>query len=233
MLLAAASMGLGAAIRELALRPRTLRSLAGSSVARAAAAATAAPHDADAAFMDLALEEAAAARDAGEVPIGSVLVMAGEVVASARNRVEELQDASAHAEMLCMRAAAASHGGWRLNADAAGDPCPSTLYVTVEPCPMCYAALHGFRVERLVYGAPNDRLGAVHGAMRAPARSLLSLPTSLCLPASLPLSLSHSPAHTCWRFRSLSLTLSLPPSLPPSLPISLSPSLPPHPSRCE
>ncbi|EOD11121.1 hypothetical protein EMIHUDRAFT_104884 [Emiliania huxleyi CCMP1516] len=87
--------------------------------------------------------------------------MAGEVVASARNRVEELQDASAHAEMLCMRAAAASHGGWRLNADAAGDPCPSTLYVTVEPCPMCYAALHGFRVERLVYGAPNDRLGAV------------------------------------------------------------------------
>lgn len=118
----------------------------------------------DATFMRLAIAQAAEASAAGEVPIGAVLVMGGDVVASARNRVEELCDASAHAEMLCLRGGAAATGNWRLNA-APG----STLYVTLEPCPMCLAAVHAFRVERLVYAAPNTRLGAVESAMRFPA----------------------------------------------------------------
>jgi len=112
--------------------------------------------------MRYALAEAAAAGEAGEVPIGAVLTMDGELVASGRNQVERLGDASAHAEMLCLRAAAAATGNWRLNLR------PSTLYVTVEPCPMCLAAIFAFRVERLVYAAPNPRLGAVVGAMRSP-----------------------------------------------------------------
>ena len=119
--------------------------------------------DSDAEFMRAALAQAELAFNAGEVPIGAVLVRDGSVVAAERNRVEELQDASAHAEMLCMRAAAAEHSTWRLNV-----PQPSTLYVTLEPCPMCLAALHAFRVDRLVYAADNDRLGAVVSALKAP-----------------------------------------------------------------
>ena len=106
-----------------------------------------------------ALREAEKAFEADEVPIGAVLVRDGEIVSSAHNRVEGLRDASAHAEMLCMREAASSSATWRLDA--------STLYVTVEPCPMCLAALHAFRVEHLVYGAPNTRLGAIEGNMSA------------------------------------------------------------------
>jgi len=109
--------------------------------------------------MRLALREAASAYQSGEVPIGAVLVVEGRMIAAARNRVEELQDASAHAEMLCVRQAAAELGTWRLEG--------STLYCTVEPCPMCLAALHAFRVSRLVYGTVNRRLGAVESAMCA------------------------------------------------------------------
>jgi tRNA(adenine34) deaminase len=109
-------------------------------------------------FMRAALTEANLAFAQGEVPIGAVLVRDGAIVSRAHNQVEQLCDASAHAEMLCLRAAAASAPTWRLNA--------STLYCTIEPCPMCLAALHAFRVERLVYGASNPRLGAVEGAMR-------------------------------------------------------------------
>lgn len=116
----------------------------------------------DAAYMRLALAEAVAAGDAGEVPIGAVLRMGDAVIASGRNSVEQLRDASAHAEMLCLRAAASVAGDWRLNSR------PSTLYVTVEPCPMCLAAIYAFRVERLVYATENNRLGAVTGAMRIP-----------------------------------------------------------------
>ena len=115
-------------------------------------------------FMEAALREAELAFDEGEVPIGAVLVRDGAVVAAAHNRVEGLQDASAHAELLCARAAAAAVQpvpSWRLNA--------STLYCTVEPCPMCLAALHAFRIERLVYGTTNPRLGAVESAMRGDA----------------------------------------------------------------
>ena len=111
--------------------------------------------------MQLALREARHAYDRGEVPIGAVLIRNGQVISAGRNRVEELQDASAHAEMLTMRTGAAELRGWRLS--------NATLYCTVEPCPMCAAALQAFRVERLVYGAPNPRLGAFESAIR-PAR---------------------------------------------------------------
>ena len=106
-------------------------------------------------FMRIALREAEKAYAAGEVPIGAVLVRGGEALVAERNRVEELSDASAHAEMNCMRAAA-KHEGWRL--------AESTLYCTVEPCPMCLAAVYAFRVPRLVYGTTNPRLGAVESA---------------------------------------------------------------------
>ena len=108
-------------------------------------------------FMMEALRQAEAAMAIGEVPIGAVIVRDGIILAAEHNRVESLRDASAHAEMLCARTAAANGppGGWRLES--------TTLYCTVEPCPMCLAALHAFRVRRLVYGAPNLRLGAVEG----------------------------------------------------------------------
>ena len=112
-------------------------------------------------FMRLALAQASLAFHAGEIPIGSVLVHKGECISAARNRVEELQDASAHAEMLCLRGGAAAQRSWRLMG--------TTLYVTVEPCPMCLAALHAFRIDRLVYGTVNPRLGAVESSMRRPA----------------------------------------------------------------
>ena len=120
--------------------------------------------DCDAVFMRAALVEAEAAFAACEVPIGAVLVRDGTVIAAARNQVEELRDASAHAEMLCMRAAADVTGTWRLN-----HPNASTLYVTLEPCPMCLAALHAFRVDRLVYAAPNARMGAIESSLHAQA----------------------------------------------------------------
>jgi tRNA(adenine34) deaminase len=111
----------------------------------------------DARFMRLALAQASLAFQAGEIPIGSVLVRGGECIAAERNRVEELQDASAHAEMLCLRSGSAALHSWRLLG--------TTLYVTVEPCPMCLAASHAFRIDRLVYGTVNPRLGAVESSM--------------------------------------------------------------------
>ena len=111
-------------------------------------------------FMRLALAQASLAFHAGEIPIGSVLVHKGECISAAHNRVEELQDASAHAEMLCLRGGAEAQRSWRLMG--------TTLYVTVEPCPMCLAALHAFRVDRLVYGTVNPRLGAVESSMCCP-----------------------------------------------------------------
>ena len=110
-------------------------------------------------YMAHAMLQAEHAFAAGEVPIGAVLVRDGAIVSAAHNRVESSHDASAHAEMLCMRSAGADANAWRLNA--------STLYVTVEPCAMCHAALHAFRVDRLVYGAPNTRMGAIESDMRA------------------------------------------------------------------
>lgn len=124
--------------------------------------------------MGRALEHARAAAAANEVPIGAVVVRnvtmdnnvdAGErdyytfeILAASRNAVEELHDASAHAELNCLKQAASSIQNWRL--------LNTTLYSTLEPCPMCLAAAQAFRVSSIVYGAPDLRLGAVETHMR-------------------------------------------------------------------
>jgi tRNA(adenine34) deaminase len=104
--------------------------------------------------MREALIEAQKAFDKGEIPIGAVLVRNGNIVARNHNRREEQHDPTAHAEVLVIREAGKILGGWRLP--------DSTLYVTIEPCPMCAGALVQSRVPRLVYGAPDPKAGAVH-----------------------------------------------------------------------
>src|SRR5687768_9231896 len=102
--------------------------------------------------MVVALAEARSAADHGDVPVGAVALVDGEVVASDHNRREELGDPTAHAELLVLRAAAAARGGWRLS--------EVTLVVTLEPCPMCAGALVAARIGRLVFGAADPRAGA-------------------------------------------------------------------------
>ncbi len=104
-------------------------------------------------FMALALVEAEAAAREGEVPVGAVVVRAGEVLARAHNLREATDDPTAHAEVLAVREAAARIGSWRL------DGC--TLYVTLEPCFMCAGALVNARLSRLVLGALDPKAGAV------------------------------------------------------------------------
>ena len=104
-------------------------------------------------FMGMALSEAQKAADAGEVPIGAVLTQDGAVIAQAHNLRETDKDATAHAEMLVIREGCRKLGRWRLSG--------TTLYVTIEPCPMCAGALVMSRVDRLVYGSPDFRAGAV------------------------------------------------------------------------
>jgi tRNA(adenine34) deaminase len=104
--------------------------------------------------MEAALEEARAAAARGEVPVGAVVVGAdGAVVARAGNRVLELKDPTAHAEILAIRTACAAAGSERLPGHA--------IYVTLEPCPMCSAAIAGARIARLVYGAADPKSGGV------------------------------------------------------------------------
>jgi tRNA(adenine34) deaminase len=103
-------------------------------------------------FMTMALEEARRAAEQGEVPVGAVLVVDGEVVASRGNERERRHDPTAHAEMLVLRDAAAILGGWRLR--------EATLYVTLEPCAMCAGALVLARIKRLVYGPDDAKAGA-------------------------------------------------------------------------
>lgn len=104
--------------------------------------------------MQAALAEAAAAGARGEVPVGAVVVdPRGQVVAQAGNRTRELNDPTAHAEVLAIRAACAAAGSERLSGHA--------LYVTLEPCPMCAAAIAAARVARLYYGASDPKSGGV------------------------------------------------------------------------
>ena len=102
-------------------------------------------------FMKEALKEAHKALEKDEVPIGAVVVCAGKVIARAYNLTETLNDATAHAEMQAITMATSTIGGKYL------DKC--TLYVTVEPCPMCAAALAWSQVKRVVYGAPDEKRG--------------------------------------------------------------------------
>jgi tRNA(adenine34) deaminase len=106
----------------------------------------------DVAFMRAALEQAERARAADEVPVGAVLTRDGEIVATGRNAPVALHDATAHAEIQALRAAGAALGSYRLT--------DTTLYVTLEPCLMCAAAIVHARVRRLVFGAWDPRLGA-------------------------------------------------------------------------
>ncbi|MDQ0301992.1 tRNA(Arg) A34 adenosine deaminase TadA [Ancylobacter polymorphus] len=109
-------------------------------------------------FMQLALIEAARAAARGEVPVGAVLVRAGEVLAADGNRTRELADPTAHAEILVLRAGAA-----RLGNDRLGD---CDLYVTLEPCTMCAAAISFARLRRVYYGAADPKGGAVESGVR-------------------------------------------------------------------
>ena len=107
-------------------------------------------------YMRIALEEAALAFAAGEVPVGAVLVRSGEVVSRAHNLVETLHDATAHAELLCLRDAMERFGG-RLS--------DCTLYVTLEPCAMCAGACVNAKLGRLVFGALDEVAGCCGSKM--------------------------------------------------------------------
>lgn len=114
-------------------------------------------------FMKLALHEAEKAGEKGEVPIGALVVQQRsnhqyEILSRAGNSVETNHDASAHAELLALRRASVRLQNWRL--------VNTTLYSTLEPCPMCLAACQAFRINNLVYGAPDLRLGAVETHIR-------------------------------------------------------------------
>lgn len=106
---------------------------------------------ADEAFMRKALEEARRAFAAGEVPIGAIVTLQGRIVGRGHNLTETLDDATAHAEMQAITAAAGSLGAKYLTG--------CTLYVTVEPCVMCAGAMYWAKVARLVYGAPDEKYG--------------------------------------------------------------------------
>ncbi len=120
-------------------------------------------------FMRQALLLAREAAEAGEIPVGAVLVRDGEVIASARNRCEELCDATAHAERLVISEGGKAIGSWRLSG--------CTLYVTMEPCPMCMGSVINARVDRVVYGAKDPRAGACESLIRMSAYPLESSPT--------------------------------------------------------
>ena len=111
-------------------------------------------------FMRIALAEARAAPDHGDVPIGAVIVRDGVVIARAHTQRELLHDPTAHAEIIALTQAASALGAWRLTA--------CTAHVTVEPCVMCAGALVQARVSRLVYGAKDPKAGACVSLYRIP-----------------------------------------------------------------
>ena len=104
-------------------------------------------------FMRLALQEAEIALAENEVPVGAVIACGEQIIAAAHNQREQLRDPTAHAEMIAITQAAQSRGSWRL------DGC--TLYVTLEPCPMCAGAIVQARLPTVVYGAADPKAGAV------------------------------------------------------------------------
>ena len=102
-------------------------------------------------YMRMALREAERAFDEGEIPIGCVIVKEGDVIGRGHNQVEMLKDATAHAEILAIGTASGKLENWRLDG--------ATLYVTLEPCPMCAGAILNSRIGRVVYGSPDTRFG--------------------------------------------------------------------------
>ena len=117
-------------------------------------------------FMRLALAEARRAAEAGEVPVGAVVTLDGNVIANAANHTITDADPTAHAEIVALRAAAKALGNYRL----AG----ATLYVTLEPCAMCAGALVHARVARLVYGCDDPKVGAVNWCLRVLEHPMLN-----------------------------------------------------------
>ena len=109
-------------------------------------------------FMEIALEEARLAADRGEVPIGAVIALDGAIIATAGNRTREDRDPTAHAEILAIRSASASIGNERLGG--------ADLYVTLEPCTMCAAAISFARLRRVYYGAEDPKGGGVDNGVR-------------------------------------------------------------------
>jgi tRNA(adenine34) deaminase len=109
-------------------------------------------------FMRMALQEAQQAAEEGEVPIGAVIAHGERLVAAAHNQREQLRDPTAHAEMIAITQAAEALGSWRL--------VDCTLYVTLEPCPMCAGAIVQARIPWVVYGAADPKAGAVDTLFR-------------------------------------------------------------------
>lgn len=103
-------------------------------------------------YMRIALEEAKKAYEAGEVPVGAIIVKDGKIISQAHNNREETGDATGHAETLAIRMACEAIGSWRL------EDCE--LYVTLEPCPMCMGAIINSRIKRVVFGAKDAKAGA-------------------------------------------------------------------------
>jgi tRNA(adenine34) deaminase len=122
--------------------------------------------DTDLAMMHRALLAAAGAAERGEVPVGAVVARGMEILAVAANEREATGDPTAHAELLAIREAAETLGGWRL----AG----CTLYTTLEPCPMCAGAAHAARLSRLVYAAPDPKAGYAGTLHNTPADDRLN-----------------------------------------------------------
>ena len=110
-------------------------------------------------FMRAALALADEARERGEVPVGAVLVMDGEILGRGFNQPVSRNDPTAHAEIVALREAGRQSGNYRLPG--------STMYVTIEPCQMCVGAMVHARVARVVYGTPEPKAGAIESAMRA------------------------------------------------------------------
>ena len=118
-------------------------------------------------YMAIALDEARLAMESGEVPVGAVLIDdGGGVVVRAHNLCESERDATAHAEILAIRGAGRRLSRWRLNG--------CTLYVTLEPCPMCAGAIMSARISRLVYGATDAKAGAVESIFNIPGHPSLA-----------------------------------------------------------
>ena len=115
----------------------------------------------DAIFMERALREAEKALSEGEIPVGAVLTRGGEVLWADHNRREQRRDPTAHAEMICLRNGAERIGDWRLS--------ECTLYVTLEPCPMCAGAMVMSRLGRCVYGAADPDRGCCGSVYDLPA----------------------------------------------------------------